>query len=379
MYDLRSGSLVLLLLRRAASMKLFRFALLVSLVCCFSCGGFATAAPIEARSTSLTTAIQANNSFAIDLYKILQDTGKEWIFSPCSIFQALGMAQAGARGETADQLARALHVENNPDRLHGGLGQAVAGIIADSKDEGYELSVVNAIWRQKNQSLRKKFRIIVSKHYGAGLYAADFKNNPDSSLDSMQTWLSRVAGGRIDNFFKAGLFETSTQAVLVSSVRMKVSAEQFALASDRSKKELADKGNPSLDTLVDNDENHSLILFLTTQQALQEDADEDNVAKWVPVFPGQAREASSKSGTLQSFLNLRSILEQVQVEEAFSDDADFSGITGSKNTGLAHVIHGAWVKRSSDGGFEAMAVTLLVFDDAVTSDAPIVLSSILGQ
>jgi len=374
-------------------MKLFQLALAVVMISGLGLAGL-TAAPVvsstdteselgsENSSNSLDTAIGANNAFAIDLGSLLRVTGKEWVFSPCSIFQALGMAHAGARGETADQIARAMHCEDETgqlrvDKLHEGMSLAVEGMIADSRDHGYELSIVNAVWRQKKQGLRRDFRKVLNQHYDAGRYEADFKSNPDSVLLGMNTWLTKTAGGKIENFLKPGLFETTTQSVLVSAVHMKIPSAFLTEVADKGAK--ADQRNEAIEELAmsGDPDTLSLIMFLTAQaydDKVSEKEDDPALAKWTPVFSNRSQDSSSNDGELETHLDLQGLLEQLKVVRPFTNNADFSGISGSNTTTLSQVIHGAWVRRKADGTFEALAVTMIVFDDGATQNGPIQLS-----
>ena len=50
-------------------------------------------------------------AFGTDLYQVLADGDGDLVFSPSSVAGALRMAWYGARGQTAAELARALHLE----------------------------------------------------------------------------------------------------------------------------------------------------------------------------------------------------------------------------------------------------------------------------
>jgi len=75
--------------------------------------------PINVPPEDLKALVDGNNQFAIDLYKKLAETEKgNIVFSPYSISSALAMTYAGARGKTAEEMAKVLHFELDNDRLH---------------------------------------------------------------------------------------------------------------------------------------------------------------------------------------------------------------------------------------------------------------------
>src|SRR5215475_14403942 len=74
-------------------------------------------APSDARPAAKTVA-QDVNLFAADLYARLRSTEKgNLFFSPQSISTALAMTYAGARGQTAEEMAHTLHFSLPQDRL----------------------------------------------------------------------------------------------------------------------------------------------------------------------------------------------------------------------------------------------------------------------
>src|SRR5689334_7850082 len=58
-----------------------------------------------------------NTAFAIDLYAQLRLTPGNVFFSPASISTALAMTLAGARGETAAEMRRSLHLRVEESRV----------------------------------------------------------------------------------------------------------------------------------------------------------------------------------------------------------------------------------------------------------------------
>jgi hypothetical protein len=70
-----------------------------------------------------------NNEFAFDLYAKVRETNGNLFFSPASVSTALAMTYAGARGNTADQMAKVMHFNLGQSELH----PAFAGLLRDER------------------------------------------------------------------------------------------------------------------------------------------------------------------------------------------------------------------------------------------------------
>jgi hypothetical protein len=81
----------------------------------------------------LKTLVQGNNEFAFDLYSRLAKEEGNIVFSPYSISTALAMTYAGARGETAAQMAKVLHFTLGQERLHPAFGELMADLQMNDK------------------------------------------------------------------------------------------------------------------------------------------------------------------------------------------------------------------------------------------------------
>ncbi|MBN1581106.1 MAG: serpin family protein, partial [Anaerolineae bacterium] len=96
--------------------------------------------------------VHDNQAFALDLYRVLKSQDGNLFYSPYSISVALAMTYAGARNETARQMAEVMHFTLSQKQLHptfNALDLALnsRGEGAQGKDgQGFRLNVVNAIW-----------------------------------------------------------------------------------------------------------------------------------------------------------------------------------------------------------------------------------------
>ena len=104
---------------------------------------------------------EGNRAFAASLYQKLRGGEGNLFFSPYSISLALAMVYAGAGGDTASQIAAALHFTLPPDRLHpafNALDQYLASLAGASKEgqptpdsqsgQDFQLKIANSIWGQ---------------------------------------------------------------------------------------------------------------------------------------------------------------------------------------------------------------------------------------
>src|SRR5215475_6699502 len=92
------------------------------------------------------TLVSGNGEFGLDLYAQLRPTRGNLFYSPYSISCALGMTYAGARGATADEMAKALRFSLPPDRLHPAFRTLIREINAPATRRSSELSTANALW-----------------------------------------------------------------------------------------------------------------------------------------------------------------------------------------------------------------------------------------
>jgi serpin B len=59
-----------------------------------------------------------SNDFALAMYERLRQRPGNLFFSPFGIRTAIGMAEAGAKGETASQMRDALRISSSDEALH---------------------------------------------------------------------------------------------------------------------------------------------------------------------------------------------------------------------------------------------------------------------
>ena len=98
---------------------------------------------------NLRAVVYGNSEFAVEMYKKVSAAGEAGniFFSPLSISTALSMTYAGARGETARQMADTLRFKLAAPDQHAAFGALAAALKPDNKN--YRLEISNALWGQQ--------------------------------------------------------------------------------------------------------------------------------------------------------------------------------------------------------------------------------------
>jgi serpin B len=185
-------------------------------------------APAVAPQQNLAAVVDANTAFALDLYRRLRSDDANLVFSPYSVSLALAMTYAGARGDTAAEMRKVLHLSLPADRLHAALNslsllvahppeaQNLAGLASPP-----EIRLVNSLWAQADYPWRQEFLDLLAADYGAGLRSVDFTGDPDGAAVAINKWVTDETNDRIQRLIPPGVIDVLTRFVLANAVYLK--------------------------------------------------------------------------------------------------------------------------------------------------------------
>ena len=359
----------------------FALCLVLVIAAANCCDAGQAAAKDESKSVA-----EANNAFALDLYAKLKDAEGNLFFSPFSISTALAMTYAGARGNTAKQMAEVLHFDLPQESLHSALGALMSKLQAGKKDSGYQLSIANALWGQAGYEFLPSFLDLTNKNYGAGLREVDFRQT-EKARKKINKWVEEQTNDKIKDLIKEGALGPQTLLVLTNAIYFlgdwayqfeedRTSDAPFALlAGDKVKvpmmrqtedfKYMEGDDFKALELPYKNNE-LSMIIFLPNkpdglpgfEKALTAERVATSIAK---MGKEEVRVKLPKFKLTSEFL-LVDTLKSMGMTDAFAlPPADFSGMTGRKNLFIAKVIHKAFVD-VNEKGTEAAAATGVVME-----------------
>jgi serpin B len=349
----------------------------------------------------LAELVDGNNAFALDLYRLLQAEkgGENLFFSPYSLSAALAMTYAGARGETEQQMAAALHFALPQDRLHpafNGLDLMLAsrGEGASGKDdEGFRLNVVNAVWGQAGYEFLGAFLDTLAENYGAGLRLLDFRTDPEASRRTINDWVSDQTEGLIQDLIPQGVIDQLTRLVLTNAIYFNAAwAEPFEAKKTEDRPFYLLDGNPVTVPMMHNSASYgyaqgsgyqaielpydghelSMVVLLPdtgTFGAFEGSLDGSRLDAILGDLRQQSITLTMPKFKFDSDFSLSGALAALGMPAAFSSDADFSGMDGKRDLFIQEVVHKAFVTVDEEGT-EAAAATGVVIGLMAAPGAP---------
>jgi serpin B len=355
-------------------------------------------------STDYAGFIASTNDFGLDLFHQLVPAETNLFYSPVSTALALGMTYAGARGNTATQMAAAFHSDLSAPTFHAGMNQLlldlatrnVAPYTIDQGTKSLTLLPANAAWVQKDYTLAPDYLDTLATSYGAGINLLDFIRDPAGSTGTINHWIAQQTLDKIPKLIPDGAISTDTRLVLTNAIYIYGSwASQFdqATTTDGTFHTLAgsDVTVPMLHDgryipYVEGDGYQmielgyeggklSMGVLLPAAGRLTEIRDALTSA-WLE----QAHAAMTTSAEVVLQLpkfrftwgttSLSDPLKALGMTDAFDQSlADFSGMTGTRDLFIADVLHQAFVALD-ENGTEAAAATAVILNTLSISTDP---------
>jgi serine protease inhibitor len=162
--------------------------------------------------------VEGNTDFALDLYRELKNTKGNLFFSPYSISTALAMTYAGARENTAKQMADVLHFPPGQKEFHSVFGQ-LESLLNEVQNQGdVRLNVANSLWPQEGYPFLEEYLSLVKKHYGVVIMPSDYQRAAEKARKNINQWVEEKTRDKIKNIIPPGILNALTRLVLVNAI-----------------------------------------------------------------------------------------------------------------------------------------------------------------
>jgi serpin B len=378
-----------LLSKRTFLLSLFLVWTLGTLV---ACGTFYPLPEVD--KTDRDSVVASNTDFAFALHQKLSEKEKGNLFySPYSISSALAMTYAGAKGDTAKEIADAFRWKLEGDKLHAAQSWLMLDLLNRGQKGNYELNIANRLWGEKTEPFLKDFQEQLKLRYLAGFETLDFAAQPEPSRLAINAWVKEQTRGKIENLLPPGSISNATKLVLTNAIYFKGNWDQqfkksdtkngdfivsssrkvtvpmmkqtlkenrygkFGLSDDGSDKD----GSVEILELPYKSKELAMVILLPSTDAmnrLEGKLSSSQLRSWldkVDVPNKQIRLSMPRFKMTQSF-KLSEALKSLGMKKAFTTAADFSGMNGQQGIFIASVHHKAFVEVNEEGT-EAAAAT----------------------
>jgi serpin B len=335
--------------------------------------------------------VTGNNTFATSLYRKLRATepNANLFYSPHSISTALAMTYAGARGTTAAQMATTLDFRLPQAQLHRAFNALDQELARRGKPPGatdgdpFKLTVANALWGARGFTFLPEFLDVLAVNYGAGMQVLDFASDVEAARRTINAWVEEKTAGKIKDLLRPGDLTPATALVLTNAIYFKASWASAFLETNTADRpfHLGDGMTVSVPTMTQDHPFPFLDNGMLQAVTLPFVGEQLTMLVMVPAAGMlDAVEAALTPTAIQDIVDgqrptavllklpkfkfgaqffVKQALSQLGMPDAFTEAADFTGITAAPPLAIRDIVHKAFIGIDEKGA-EAAAATAVV-------------------
>jgi serpin B len=347
--------------------------------------------------------VESTNRFALDLYKRLGSGEDNLFFSPASIAVALTMTCAGAKGGTAQEMTEVLHLPDlQPARLHAAFGFLISDLTFEytQPDDDFgmpgsdddvavdpvacQVRMASALWGQSGLGYLEAYTHALKSFYESELHEVDFAADPEHAREIINRWVAARTRDKIPQLLPSGVLDEITLLVLTNAVYFKAQwDEPFEESLTETQPFLLENGATvttdmmrqttsfryTEDDLVQvlelryTGNRFSMLIVLPRDKnglaALESRLSFERLREWQAALAHATVDVRLPRFEFRQPLMLAEMLQEMGMRLAFSEAADFSGITNNAPLMIGQVLHEAFINLD-EKGTEAAAATAVM-------------------
>jgi len=340
------------------------------------------------------------NRFSSNLHERLARGDRNLVLSPYSIASALSMALAGARGETAGEIAKVLGQNDSPE-YHAGFAAMAAAMAKSANTGGNVFLDANRVWLQQDFQVLPDFLRTLASTYRAPAATVDFIRGAEAARQQINSWTESQTKGRIRDLFGPGSLQADTRLVLTSAVYFYGKWERAFRPSETRPAPFTLGSGTKVQTDFMNQTGRfgyaetaagqflemrydgtgmAFDIVLPRPGAPLETPTPERLAAWTGAMHDRKVHVSVPKFRVEAEFSLADALSGIGMPSAFTGQADFSGIDGRRDLVIAKVVHKAFIDVAEQGteaaGATGMAVSLVAMpinpDPVFRADRPFV-------
>eukprot|EP00794_Sanderia_malayensis_P019718 gene19719-21664_t len=329
-----------------------------------------------------------SGQLAISLFStlIVPPADPNLVCSPLSITSALALVAAGSKGKTLQEISKSLKWGEEKDdtllakALLTEAGNVTSCNLADGASTSSECPIksANNMWLDNDLTLLETYRSFL-KSFHVSIQQADFRKDSTKITSEVNEWVAKQTNQKIRDLFSSDQINQDTSAVIVNAlyfkgqwaipfdkttthdsifhvsktkqvpVKMMFHTDEYKYFVDRSK-------NCDVLELPYTSKSFRMILVVPHEidglTQVQSSLDLKLISSWINSVQ------SARTETIDVFLprfkvsqkiNLKEKLKQLGISALFTENADLSGISGSRNLYVSSAVHQAVIEVNEEG------------------------------
>lgn len=336
----------------------------------------------------LNQLVASQNDFARAIFLHQAQTKENLVISPYSLYQALGMLDAGASDETASEMRLAMRLPWEDARVHrlvNALNQQFlsSADAENADDQTFKLQMANALWAAQDREYQQAFLDTLSQNYDTGLKTLDF-TDASAASNAINAWVAEQTEQKITQLAEPAMFSADTALALTNAVYFQAawrypfneaatSDAPFTILNGEQRNVPTMNLRETLDVSVSEALTMVRLPYAGGSMAMEIlmpslelwNSPEGLSALWSNQANYPEMQPTLVSLSLPKFrietptIDLIPALKANGMQRAFTNDADFSGISGDQSLYVSAVAQKAFID-VNEKGTEASAATIAV-------------------
>lgn len=319
----------------------------------------------------------AQADYCLNLLREVSKAQESVVVSPFSITEAFGIVYLGAAATTKAQIHDVFARGCSEDDLQKYLSLQRRAVNADCKE--YDLSTANRLYYAEKLHLKASFTAAVEGDFDGQLEATDFKDSSEC-CKKINGWVEEETKSKITDLVHPSMLDANTCLVLVNAIYFKGKWRDSFDKKHTAKRpfHVAEGKQTTVDMMhrtalylfyADDEvqilgipyegENIHMFIILPKElyglESLKKKMDGSKLLSYFRQMDSMKIKVSIPKFTLEKRLDLKQVMSDLGMEQAFSNDANFSEMC-SESVQISQVVHKAFVEVNEEGT-EAAAAT----------------------
>ncbi len=338
--------------------------------------------------------VEKNNQFTFDLFNYIEAGNENLFISPFSVSSALAMTYEGAKEKTRKEMGKVLRFPDNNEQINQSFKDIISRTQSSKDKKKYTFNIANSLWAQSDFEFLHSYFTTIKKYYNAPIESVNYKDKKEREKARLKinAWVAKKTNDKIKDLLDKSALDHDTKLVLVNAVyfiaewnktfnKKNTKTDIFYTKKGKVEKDFMHTSSrmrymyaDSIQVLeIPYKNSKASMVILMPDKVSQFDKVKKNINN--SYFESLLKKAEHRNVSLSlpkfkiEYKNdLAETLFKAGMKRAFSNKADFSGMTCKKELKIDKIIHQTFIN-VDESGTEAAAATAVIMK-RVTSIAP---------